>query len=156
MDYMIEELKEQDICEIKKLYISLYEELNNFSFPFKLDEEELEKWLDSQISSPLCKLLVVKTDNELAGFLSARITKLEKRFVSEENSLVGFVNDIYVSKEHRRHNLGTKLYTEMEHWFCDNNVHYVQLNILTKNIVSASFFENIGYEKTSWILHKKI
>lgn len=89
------------------------------------------------------KCLVCKIENKIVGFILFRIVKLydSKKFFKYS---FGYIEELYVKKEHRNKHISTKLIDTFENYLKQNNVNVAMLTA-EKNVYN--FYINKGFKE---------
>jgi ribosomal protein S18 acetylase RimI-like enzyme len=61
------------------------------------------------------------------------------------NKKVGYISHVYVSDEFKKQNIGKKLVLELENWFDEKAVAYIELEVLIDNEAAHKFWEKLGF-----------
>ena len=118
-----------------------------------------------------------KYDNELKESLADRIKAKEERcFVAVESDIVivcifcrindippfigikktGYIAETVVSKSARSNGIGTQLVKTTQAWFDENNCDASELKVSVKNEDGIRFWERLGFEPTTFNMHRWI
>lgn len=90
-------------------------------------------------SSENSTILVAENANELVGFLLARGGNA-RRNKHAAYIVVGILND------YRGKGIGTKLFNELDRWASNNNIHRLELTVVTKNEAGLALYKKQGFE----------
>lgn len=88
------------------------------------------------------KIIVAEHNHELVGFCIGVIQNCPPVY---ECPRYGFVQDIAVTKNHRRKGIAKCLFDKINGWFKENGINRIELNISIKNSVSKKFWANMGF-----------
>jgi GNAT superfamily N-acetyltransferase len=100
-------------------------------------------------------ILVAELDDVVAGFLDVRVQHVPaKEFFSERT--VGFVVQVVVAEQQRKHGIGRALMDAAADWARDLGCDVMELNVFEFNAQARHLYEQLGYETQSRILQLKI
>ena len=103
--------------------------------------EHYAVWFIEQIENDSALPLVAESDGMIVGFSLSFLRKYPATWLSEN---YGEINDISVTKEHRRKGIGTKLVYKSIEWFKSKGIKRSEVKITTTNEVSLKFWRKIG------------
>lgn len=83
-------------------------------------------------------ILVAETGNELVGFLIAFGGKARR------NKHSAYIV-IGILKEYRGQGVGSKLFEKLERWALSNNIHRLELTVVTQNKSGLSLYRKMGF-----------
>lgn len=83
-------------------------------------------------------ILVAETGNELVGFLIAFGGKARR------NKHSAYIV-IGILKEYRGQGVGSKLFEKLERWSLSNNIHRLELTVVTQNKSGLSLYRKMGF-----------
>ena len=98
-------------------------------------------WFIEQIKNDSALPLIAESDGMIVGFSLSFLRKYPATWLSEN---YGEINDISVTKEHRRKGIGTKLVNKTIEWFKSRGIKRSEVKIATTNEVSLNFWRKIG------------
>ncbi|HEY4600674.1 MAG TPA: GNAT family N-acetyltransferase [Cerasibacillus sp.] len=104
-----------------------------------IQTDELLKMIKGIKSSENSTILVVENENELVGFLLARGGNA-RRNKHATYIVVGILND------YRGKGIGTKLFNALDRWASNNNIHRLELTVVTKNEAGLALYKKQGFE----------
>ncbi|MEG1633449.1 MAG: GNAT family N-acetyltransferase [Oscillospiraceae bacterium] len=145
---------EGDIDALLALYGSLYDTLRGFGLPFELSPHELRQILAVMVKSKLCRLLIAEENGETLGFISAAVTRMDRKLRFEGGNLIGTVNDICVSPACRGTGLAARLLSEAEDWFRASGAAVAECDILCGNLPAQGFWRKQGYTELALVSYK--
>lgn len=101
--------------------------------------EEQKRRIIGMEKSQNSTILVVENDKELIGYLVA-IGGNARRNRHSVYIVIGML------KEYRGLGIGTKLFREIERWAYEQNIHRLELTVVTQNEVGLSLYKKMGFE----------
>ena len=153
---LIRTARESDLDALAGLYKDLYDTLDGFGLPFSLDSSSIKDILSVILRSKLCRILVAENEGAVCGFLTAGISRMDRKLKYLGESTIGMIHDVYIAPEHRKKRIAAQMLNEAEAWFRDNGVKIIECNILMENHVSAAFFNKNGYKELARIVYKEL
>jgi L-amino acid N-acyltransferase YncA len=138
--------REGDLEAVLSLYVKLYDTLMGLGMRYELDGEKLREMLPSQMKSKLCHILVSEEDGEINGFISASVSRIERRL---KGGLVGVINDIYVETQSRGKGTASELLKNAEEWMRSSGAQSATCDIVVGNENGRGFWRAQGYEDMS-------
>lgn len=100
------------------------------------------KRLVTRMNDPLTRVFVAEKDGILAGYVLAVIIDVIPDMFVQENS--GFLADIFVEDEYRRHGVGRMLVETVRAWMQEHDVRHFEWYVAAHNTVGRQFWEAIG------------
>jgi ribosomal protein S18 acetylase RimI-like enzyme len=162
-DSMMEfkEMTVNDVTEVAKLYnelacfikIATKDEYFNFDILLEI-ELELEKQLKESIRKPALITFVAKDDSNVIAFISGEIK--ENFLPISKTKEVGYVNGAYVLPKYRKQGIMKKLENMLSDYFKEQGLNYVELNVITNNLIGKRSWELMGYKTFREQMRKKI
>ncbi|MBC7814370.1 MAG: GNAT family N-acetyltransferase [Burkholderiales bacterium] len=87
--------------------------------------------------------LVADIDGEVVGFALGMVVDLAPDVFAQEKS--GFLADIFVNEDHRRHGIGRALVEALERWFNDEHeLQHYEWHVAAQNPEARAFWQSIG------------
>lgn len=148
-----------EVAEVARLYNKLAnfikDETGDEYFNFdELSEEGLENQLLSFANDPMKRIYIVKENDNVIGFIAGEIINC---FLPISKILkVGYVAGAYVLPEYRRKGIMTNLEQLLTNFFKENSISYVELNIISKNLLAKRSWRSLGYITFREQMRKKI
>ncbi|CAK9135443.1 unnamed protein product [Ilex paraguariensis] len=97
-------------------------------------------------NSPMYKMLVAESNNELVGVIQGSIKVATVRKPPKDQAKVGYILGLRVSPLHRRQGIGSTLVHHLEQWFIANQVDYAYMATEKNNQASVKLFvDKLGY-----------
>lgn len=112
-------------------------------------EAMIEKLLTNKVKN---RILVALDGNKLVGLLVGKIQRGQTNTIAET---VGFIMKAYVVDEYRGQGIMKKLMAEIDIWFDDKKVEYVELIVSDKNETGKAVWKSFGFETHSLRMKKK-
>ena len=138
--------KESHIPEI----ISLWEEFARFHepldprYPMKDDARVgYEIHLREEIDANNTRVLVVLDDDRVVGYVMAKIKKIGEAWKREK---YGYIEEMAVTADSRRHGIGSRLLEEILDWFKSEDIEMIEVSVAAKNIIGNSFWNKHGFK----------
>ncbi|WP_050355455.1 GNAT family N-acetyltransferase [Gottschalkia purinilytica] len=157
MKYNIREMKAEDIDTVASLYKQMYQEQKTMGMVFDFNEETLDSRLQIYLKSKFNMCLVLEDiDGQVVGMAINSLVKIPNKYTLENDKLIGFIDDVYIEKSHRKKNLGGLLVKEVEKRFRDLGINYVELNVLNENSVGKMFWKSLGFNDVIQVMYKKL
>lgn len=101
--------------------------------------EQQQKLIENMSKSENSTILVAECDNELIAFLVV-FGGGAKRNKHSAYIVIGIL------EEYRGKGVGTKLFKALENWSSDNDIHRLELTVVTQNEVGVSLYKKMGFE----------
>lgn len=136
-------------AEVAQLWLDMYayQRAHGMTLPLRDDAAELwQRQLAGRLDSPVSVVLVAERVDApgLVGFLAAQIKRLPPHLTTGK-AKVGFVSEVYVQPEARRHQVGRKLVEAAFAWFDRADVGSVELQVVADNEVARKFWQSFGF-----------
>jgi ribosomal protein S18 acetylase RimI-like enzyme len=149
-------MEERDVPAVSKMFIALHEHLNELGSLLKPNIEKLDDYLKMQIGSRLGRVIILKEDEELAGFVCVSIRPINKMFFADGLKSAGFISELYVCPAYRRKSYAKMLISAAEDFLKAADVRLIQLDVLVNNSSAISLYEDCGYLPNYTTLNKKL
>jgi RimJ/RimL family protein N-acetyltransferase len=101
--------------------------------------EQQRKMIENMSKSENSTIIVAESDNELVGYLVV-FGGGAKRNMYSAYIVIGIL------EEYRGKGVGTKLFEALENWASDNNIHRLELTVVTQNEAGVSLYKKMGFE----------
>ncbi len=157
MEY--KEMTVDDVPEVVKFYYQLAyfikDETGDEYFDFDLSRETgLEKYLLESIGSPHAITFVAKENGKAIAFISGEVRDccLPISIVRK----VGYINGAFVLPGYRRLGVMKKLESMLLEYFKRQGLSYIELNVITGNLLGKRSWESLGYKTFREQMRKKI
>lgn len=137
-----------EIQEVEKLHNLLayfvQKETEDDYFDFdELNEVSLKHHLEGFINNPSRKIYITKENGVIVGFISCEIINCFLPISSIKK--VGHISGAYVLPEFRRKGIMKKMEMLAIDFFRSNDLKFVELDFLTKNIIAEKTWKSLGY-----------
>lgn len=96
----------------------------------------------TRMDDPLTRIFVAEMDGKLIGYVLAVVVDVIPDMFVQENS--GFLADIYVEEDYRRHGVGRKLVDTVRDWFKQQGVRQFEWYVAEQNRTGRQFWDAIG------------
>ncbi len=140
----IDRLDERQREGLIGLVKSMYEYMERHGLILSLSEDGAEKWTNS-INNTLGKygvIVIAERENKIIGFAHGALKYLPDHL---GNFKIGSITHIYVEEKYRGAGIGKKLTEMLEDWFRRQQVHSIELQVISGNSESVEFWRNLGY-----------
>ena len=114
-------------------------------------EGDFEKTLKKKLKSDDALVLVALEQGRVVGFALAIIGNRQSIFRVPK---VGTISDLGIKKEFRRQGIGKKMLVEIKAWFVKNDVSLIEVAVLAKNEVAASFWTKQEFQDFSHRMYR--
>lgn len=110
--------------------------------PAENGHEIYARQLAGRLGDSHTKLLVAEESGQIVGYVLGVVVDLVPDMF--EQAIGGFLADIYVDVNYRRHGLGTQLVNALIDWFKDQDIGYMQWNVSAMNADARAFWQQLG------------
>ena len=141
----ISQMEQQDIPAVSRMYIALYEHLNELGSALKLNTKRLEENLNMLVDSRLVKIILIRENGQPAGFVCVSIRPANKTFFAEGPQKTGFISELYVAPQCRGKSYSKMLLGAAEDFLKASDIHISQLDVLVGNAPALSLYKSCGY-----------
>ncbi len=100
-------------------------------------------------------LVVAEKDEEVVGFVQARLVRPREQETMIRPRTGAFVEELAVASDHRKCGIGRMLVAAVEEWIRERSGELVMLDTGTKNEGARRFYERIGYREIGVVLIKE-
>lgn len=145
-----------DAIRLKTLYLDMYTFLGNFSLPYSMDEESLADILKILIKAKTTTILVAEVEEDMYGFITMEVAKLDRKLTLEPTNILGFIRDLYIVPEKRGMGLAHRILQQAEDLLLDIGATAIECNVLVDNLDAVNFWESKGYRKMAHVMYKRI
>ncbi len=158
-DINIEKLTEEYIPTIAGYYselaIFIRDNTNDDYFNFdSLTNEVIEEDLRSNLDNKESVTYIAVSNNKPIGFISGIVTNC---FLPISKIVkIGYISGAFVSSSYRNKGIMRRLEEHIVNFFKEKNIKYLELNVISKNIVGKKCWNKLGYNKFREQLRKKI
>ncbi len=158
-EYKIEKLTKKYIPAIadffSQLAVFVKDNTNDEYFNFdSLSTAGIEEDLRSSLSNDDCITYIAISNNEPIGFISGTIIDCFLP-ISKVNE-IGYISGAFVAPSYRNMGIMKKLEDHAINFFREKNLKYIELNVISRNNIGKSCWNNLGYTTFREQLRKKI
>lgn len=156
MAYMlvIRKAKVGDIPAVVRLALGLLEYHSKFD-PYYAPAKDVEavytKFLKKCAFSSKRQLLVAEFGDELVGYALGEIGFRPPVFKMRK---IGFINDMFVVKKHRKTGIGKLFLDNLIKWFKSKKLTYAELTVHVKNEIGKRVWAKFGFK--GYIIKQRI
>lgn len=132
--------------EVENLFQEMYQFMTEHGLQLPLSENGSSQWLAS-VKKGLGRFGIVFVcvhEDEIIGFSHGSI-RLSPDYLG--NKKMGVITHVHVKDAYRKNKSGTALVKALEGWFEKQQVHSVELQVLSANNSAISFWEKLGYDQ---------
>jgi ribosomal protein S18 acetylase RimI-like enzyme len=98
----------------------------------------LERWMgDSE-----WRVLIAQAGGQVVGYIIGHVAEINPVLAKPD---YGYVTDICVSPQWRRHGVGRRLFKAVRSWFRQRRLATVQLNVAALNATAQAFWRAMGF-----------
>jgi ribosomal protein S18 acetylase RimI-like enzyme len=130
------------ILDIWREHMDFHRERNEFFTRSADGHVRFAEFVLKNMRNPDWLVLVAVSDEVVVGYAMAAIMDYPPVF---EIKKYGFIQDAAVSRAYRRRGIGTKLFEGMRGWFGKRGVVRMELQALSNNEISQSFWRKMGF-----------
>lgn len=155
-DKLICPMEEPDTDAVKALLIEFYNHLNGLGYTFKLNTAFLDDYVKLQLDSRLSRIILLKYDNRIAGFVCASAPMLNKKYLLDGARNIGMISEIYVLPEYRGMGLAKELYAAAGEYLKTLGANHVLAEVVENNEASFALFDSLGFSPFYTVLMRKL
>ena len=152
-NFEIEEVR--DINPVWSDLVALFEALYEHHVPLgypPLVPDWQRRWR-SQLAGPGERLILLsRVDGEAIGFFNSRLQRTSGLY----DEAFGFVEDAYVSPEHRGGGLAQAMLRRTEDWCRSRSITLLRLSVLAHNGLAVQFWQKSGFEPLLNVVSKDL
>jgi GNAT superfamily N-acetyltransferase len=141
----VEDHEDKALEQVKRLFSDMYSHMDEHGLMLELDPDGAEKWMLS-LKRTLGRFAVLQLackGEQVIGFAHGSIS-LTPDYLG--NKKIGVVTHIYVMPDYRSKKVATRLLDGLEDWFRDQQVHSIELQVLSQNLEAMNFWRKMGYK----------
>ena len=116
-------------------------------------KQEFKNYILKRISADDFNVIIAESNEGIIGYVMGWI---KSRPPIYDIKKIGYLSNIFVDKEIRNAGVGKNLFTELEKWFKDKGVNYIEIKSDARNNDTIKKFRNYGFENLSISFYKKI
>jgi len=135
----------QDIPEITELWkemMDFHRERDRLFSRSATGHEGFADFITGHISSETSCVFVAAAGTEIVGYCIAFVEKYPPVLEIKE---YGLVQDLAVTKKHRRCGIGKRFLKEARSWFYEKGVHRIEARVAKTNKISTEFWAKMGF-----------
>ncbi len=156
-EYAVRDAREEELDTLLTLYRSYYQELKGCGMNYELDETQLPDVLRARMKSRLLLAAVAEgEDGRLVGFAFCAISRLGREHRCRGKNSVGFLQELYVVPEARRHGLASRLADYARDWLWGNDITTLSLEVLCGNPAGLAFWKRQGLVPVATICQQNL
>lgn len=156
LNMLICPMEESDIETVKALLIEFYNHLNGLGYSFKLNTAFLDDYVKLQLDSRLSRIILLKLDGRIAGFVCAGAPMLNKKYLLEGARNIGVISEIYMLPEFRGRGLAKELYAAAGEYLKTLGANHVMAEVVENNEASLALFDSLGFSPFYSVLIRKL
>lgn len=140
----IDDASDPVMGQVENLFKEMYAYMQDHGLMLELDKDGPEKWIGSvkRTLKRFATLQVAYHDDEAIGFAHGALGMAPDYLGSKK---IGVVTHIYVKPAYRSRKIATGLLEGLEQWFRDQQVHSIELQVLSRNLEAMNFWRKMGY-----------
>lgn len=141
---IVREATHEDLDKMKSIWIEFIDYHAGIDSVFERSRSGHEcfgQFVSERIDKPEWRVLVAEIDDKIVGHIMGTIQSRPPVFKSLR---FGYVQDIAVRSAFRRRGVGTQLFEHLVQWYKSESVHRIELDVVTANDVSNSFWKKVG------------
>jgi ribosomal protein S18 acetylase RimI-like enzyme len=146
-DMRIRPAEAADVPQIVLLWREMWEYHRRLDSRYEVTpyaDRVMEAWVAEHLERDRSRVLVAESASGLQGYGLAIL--MDNPPVVPQ-TVFGYVSELAVTAEARRHGVGGMLVEEMHRWFRAMNCSYVEANVSVFNAVSRGFWRKQGYRE---------
>ncbi|MFF2448198.1 GNAT family N-acetyltransferase [Neobacillus sp. NPDC058068] len=105
----------------------------------QITAEQQRNRIENMKKSDNSTIFIAEKDNNLLGYLYA-IGGTARRTKHSAYIVIGIL------KDYRGKGVGTKLFTKLEEWSMEHNIHRLELTTVTQNEAGVALYKKMGFE----------
>lgn len=138
------EESQEEWVQVESLFREMYNLMREMGMMLPLESGGAAKWLTAarNTAGKFGKVVVAKRNGKVIGFAHGMIKFLPDYLGGQP---IGFITHIFVDKDCRHLDIGTRLVSILEEWFRLKRVHSIELQVISGNPEAMAFWKNLGY-----------
>jgi ribosomal protein S18 acetylase RimI-like enzyme len=140
----ISERTDPALESVEDLFFEMYDYMKQHGLMIDLAIDGKQRWIEA-VKKTLGRfgtLSVCTKGDEVIGFAHGSI-RLTPDYLG--NKKVGVITHVHVQHQYRGMGSGLLLVKSLEQWFSKQDVHSVELQVLSENLPAIGFWEKLGY-----------
>lgn len=153
MEYLIKPAtpdSARDIVELDKLFKAEVVKLFQDHMPEfaaikerQIDEKEETKANSEEIRNGSKHVYLLESEGKVIGYIAGKIQDLGQ---DKKVKRIGYIDGIFILKEHRGNGMGKRLIDEMLNWFRTQELEYANLGVSEPNANAINFYNHLNFE----------
>ena len=129
---------------VEGLFLDMYEYMKQHGLMLDLADDGQHRWIETvkKTMGRFGLLLLCTLGDETIGFAHGSI-RISPDYLG--NTKIGVITHIHLMDKFRGQGTGIALVRSLEQWFADNEVHSVELQVLSENHPAIGFWKKLGY-----------
>lgn len=119
--------------------------------PSPAADEEFKKYLEKRAHDADFKMYVAKDNDRCVGYVMGWI---EQRPPIYRKRTVGYLSNIFVDEDCQKRDVGARLCGELEKWFQERNVDFIETRADARNSAAIKSFKKYGFKELSVTFYK--
>ena len=155
-DVIIRVALPEDVVSISRLWQKFMDYNAKFDHSFEVKAKIVGRFareLQTHLDDPNYRLAVVELNRELVGYCLSYISKKPYFF---KLGKFGFIGDLFVLEDYRRHGYGRMLVDDAVTFFKRKKVEQIELLVANDNVNTIKFWERMGYKTLLQWMYKKL
>ena len=133
-----------DLERLETMWIDFYETQLQQGMFVRISRDGFQQWVAGirPILGRFACLFLVEHGQDLVGFLAGKTRALPSYF---GGSAVGFISEVYVRENSRKHGAGSKLVVAATRWFREHGIKRLELQVLPQNLSARRVYQKLGW-----------
>lgn len=128
----------------------------NLFYISEISEKEKEEWLKNlreSFQNPNTQIFIAEEKKKIIGYTWIKTYSLN--YLNPKKK-VGFVNEMFVTKEFRGKGISKELMEKSIKWFKKQGIEFVSLSVFAQNRHAIEIYKKFGFESFSVYMRKRI
>lgn len=117
-------------------------------------EHRYVRRLIDRLDDPFMCSLIAEVDGRAAGYILGMVVDLMPDIFDQRPG--GFLADIYVEPDLRRHGVGRALVDSLRAWFREQGVQHFDWHVAARNIAGQAFWRSVGGREVMVRMHAEV
>ena len=141
--FIIRPIRQEEIKEVSALWLEFMHYLHEVNPDYYLDpnQKAFANYLQQHLTSSEHMVLVAQLDDQVIGFLMARVEQ-QSWF---DGSKMGFIRFLVVREQYQSQGIGRAMVDQVLGWFESLLVKRIELYVL-KGLPASGFWDRMGFE----------
>ena len=129
---------------VERLFLEMYDFMKQHGLMLDLAPDGSHKWIEAVKKSlgRFSVIFICTVDDENIGFAHGSV-RLTPDYLG--NKKTGVITHIHLMDKFRGQGAGIALVKSLERWFAEQEVHSVELQVLSENHPAIGFWKKLGY-----------